>query len=1292
MHSRPRAVRTALVTGVLALAGLGASTAQAADTPIYLDRSYSFEERAADLVSRMTPAEKASQTISSMAPAIPRLGLPAYGWWNEALHGVSRLQYLPNANATQLTNTTSYPIDQSLGSSWDPKLIHRVASAISDEAREVAPDNRLNLDFYSPTMNLERDPRWGRNDEAYGEDPFLVTKLVDQFVNGMEGKNTNGKLLPESGGYRKTITTIKHYAANNSEVNRRSGSSDMDDRTLREYYTKAFRDIIRQADPGSVMSAYNSVNGTPVSADPYLLDTLLRQTFGFTGYVTSDCDAVFEMVRSHHWQPPSWTRPIDNTERNAFAQAAGTDLNCNTGYRDQYNYANRLPAAIKEQIQTLAGRYTENDLDTSLVRLFTARMQLGEFDDADRVPWVKAARARVAQGSWTNDESNGAKTETPDRLALAREAGAKSIVLLKNDATKRSDGTTSPLLPLEVPHAGAFKVAVIGALANPDPGNLYLGGYSSAQGPAGQANEVNGYQGLRSAIQAIDPDAQVDFLRGFTGTATTAAGLDTVDPDAVAKAAGYDAVIVYTGTDAGTANEDRDRASLELPGAQGELIRRVAEANPNTIAYMETIGPMQVSAFESQVPALLWSSYNGQRKGEALADVVLGKQDPQGHLPSTWYRSVDQLPDITSYAITPANGRNGRTLWYFSGPVAYPFGHGLSYTDFRYSDVKVSDAAVDANGREKVSLTVTNDGPVAGVDTPQLYVSTPDAPASANRPLQRLEGFRQVSLKPGQSKTVTLTVKVPDLAFYDASAGRWTVDTGRYAFAVGRSSADIRATRDVTVSGTLQPVPQTVTVKPRMAGDTVRDVQQRVQFPAGAVVEPALTVAMSDDTLYGAIRKNGSKPLPAGMKVTYSSDRSSVVRVDGGTIRTVAPGVTTLTAKVRYAGRTKSRAFVVRVVSAISDLTVDGRPLASTSPGAAFDWDTSDYDVVVPDGQDAPQVAAVRADAGASVDVTQAAGVPGTATVEVSGPAGVSRTYTVHFAHPVRSDAFDGSALGAAWSVVRPEAGAVSTGGGRLSITPGAGDLAGATNTAPNLVLQPAAGDWAIQTKVDLTSAPSLTGQQAGLIAYQGDDDYLKLGWEFSGGAARLTEVTEDSLSGAPVTVTLASLPTASLLPEGAHAVWLRMVKDGVRYRTFYSADGRDWRFVYETGAALRSLQVGVFAYRAAAAASEWTAAFDGFQAEGATSPAAMVAAGGVTVGRDGRGTVRVRCGASSGSRCRGVLTAPGGREQAFSVPANRTTAVRLRLPRRGAVRLLTRGADGRLRAASARVVPVRAR
>src|SRR3954452_159106 len=624
-----QAARAAAVGGALTLAAAcagvplaaGRTTTRAAEadaapgTPIYLDRSYSYAERAADLVSRMTTAEKASQLISSQAPGIPRLGIRQYGQWNEALHGVSRSQLANNGNATVLNNTTSYPTDQTMGSSWDPNLLYRVAQQIGDEAREVSPDNTLNLEFYSPTMNLERDPRWGRNDETYGEDPLHTAAMVSQFVNGMEGKDEQGKLLSEAGGYYKTLTTLKHYVANNSEVNRRSGSSDMDDRTLREYYTDAFRRVVQASQPGSVMSSYNSVNavspapaggtsskgdpntpaGAPTSADPYLIDTLLRQTFGFQGYVTSDCDAVFEEVRSHRWTIPSWpstpfARPVHNTERNALAQPAGEDSNCNAGYHDNYDYLNQLPAAARSQIKTLLDTYNENDLDAATTRLFTARMKLGEFDDPSLVPWVGKARAAVPQGSWVNSDANGAVTQTPVRLALAREAADKTIVLMKN---------SSRLLPLKVPATGSPRIAVMGTLACPAatvsgaattcPGaaNVFLGGYSANETAAGQKNIVTGYDGIKKAIQAINPNATVDLWRGFTGTGSTASTLTTVDPAAVAAAGGYDAVVLYVGTDVSTANEDTDRTAITLPGAQSTLINQVAAANPNTIVYAE---------------------------------------------------------------------------------------------------------------------------------------------------------------------------------------------------------------------------------------------------------------------------------------------------------------------------------------------------------------------------------------------------------------------------------------------------------------------------------------------------------------------------------------------------------------------------------------------------------------------------------------------------------------------------------------------------------------------------------
>ncbi|MEA2445925.1 MAG: beta-glucosidase, partial [Thermoleophilales bacterium] len=578
-----------IAAAVAALAVLVPAAARPA-APIYLDPSYSFSERAADLVSRLTLAQKASQMNSSVSVAIASpVAIAQYGWWNEAAHGVMCESLTNNQNCTNLTNTTSYPVALSMAASWDPALIHDTASLISDEAREVETNNTQNMDFYAPVINLMRDPRWGRSDETWSEDPYLEAKSAGQFVNGLQGQDMNGNLDPAGAGaqgFLKAIATIKHYTANNSEVNRLNGSSDMDERSLREYYTRPYRDIAREAHVGSVMSSYNKVNGTPSPANVYLTDTLLRETFGFQGYMTSDCDAIYTMQNYHHWVPPIGPAVTAST-RHAWALAAGEDLDCNTGYHDSNSYANQLVNAVNANITTTTGLLTENQVDTSLLRLFTARMQLGEFDNGGNdVPWVQQARARVPQGSWQNDASNMAVTETAARLSAARQAGARSIVLLKNDPVNGGK-----LLPLQVPATGPFVVQVIGFFANPgttgDPliqGSMYLGDYSSSQEGAGVANEVNGFMGLRAAIQAINPAAVVDWCSGVTG-GVMASMLTTVDPTCVNSAAAANAVIVYVGTDSSTGKEGQDRANISLPGAQASLISQVVAANPKTIVY-----------------------------------------------------------------------------------------------------------------------------------------------------------------------------------------------------------------------------------------------------------------------------------------------------------------------------------------------------------------------------------------------------------------------------------------------------------------------------------------------------------------------------------------------------------------------------------------------------------------------------------------------------------------------------------------------------------------------------------
>ena len=400
-----RAVVTVLAGGLSACAIVATTGAprtaadQAAATPIYQDPTYSSASVPPTSSARMSVAEKASQTISSVAPAIPRLGIAQYGWWNEALHGVSRLQYNHDRNATTLINTTSYPIDQSLGASWDPALIYKVATAISDEAREVVPNNVLNLDFYSPTMNLERDPRWGRNDEAYGEDPCRSRSSSTSSSTAWRATTPTGSCSPPApateGAHDDQALRAQQQRGQPPDRHLEHGRPDASASTTRRRSAASSQD----AQPASVMSSYNSVNDVPAAADPYLIDTLMRQTFGFSGYMTSDCDAIFEIVpaiavsRRTGRGPsttPSATRSRCRPARTPTARSASTTRSATS--------TPSLPRSA-EAIRTPLDTFNVNDLDT------TVHAPVPGADEDRRVrrrgavePWVQQARARVPAG------------------------------------------------------------------------------------------------------------------------------------------------------------------------------------------------------------------------------------------------------------------------------------------------------------------------------------------------------------------------------------------------------------------------------------------------------------------------------------------------------------------------------------------------------------------------------------------------------------------------------------------------------------------------------------------------------------------------------------------------------------------------------------------------------------------------------------------------------------------------------------------------------------------------------
>jgi hypothetical protein len=534
---------------------------------------------------------------------------------------------------------------------------------------------------------------------------------------------------------------------------------------------------------------------------------------------------------------------------------------------------------------------------------------------------------------------------------------------------------------------------------------------------------------------------------------------------------------------------------------------------------------------------------------------------------------------------------------YFNGPVSYPFGYGLSYTTFGFSNLRISSHRPSADDTIQVSVDVRNTGSRDGNEIVQMYVDTPNADPSLQRPIKRLEGFEKVFLAAGQRKTVTLPLKIADLAFYNEADKRFEVDRGLYGIQISTSSADadIQARDTIDVHGTPAPKPSVLTARPRIAGsDAPRGITQRVMFPEGAEIDPGLTLAMDDDTLYGWIGPHRSRPLPPGTRLSFRSDRPSVVTVDHrGAIRTVANGAATVTATATYRGASASTSFVVRVLSDLTSLRVGRWTVRGFRP------DRFNYDVVLaPWATRAPWVSATARTG--RVDVTQAAGVPGVATVTSTGPDGITATYTVNFARPATSDEFNGSALDPKWTVVRPDPAALTVGGGSLTITPEAGDLTTTTNTAKNLVLQPALGDWTMTSKLTFSAVPSAAGQQGGIIAYQDDDNFLKLDLEASSTGPQLKTSLEDSrqsnpaVAGGPIQVnqTLNTTPMTSVLPSD-DTIWLRMTKERYTYTTSYSLDGRTWTPVWSTGATLHNLRVGPFAFSGAATTAGLQVAFD---------------------------------------------------------------------------------------------------
>lgn len=837
-----------LALGILALCALTATAeVPRAEVPseakgyAYWDAKLSAEARAADLLSRMTLDEKISQLCSHGTPAIPRLGVAEYWWPGEALHGIANIALWYGKDVKEPVSTV-YPVTLAQGSTWNKQLIQDMATVISDEARAYYNESKKGLSHWAPTINLSRDPRWGRNEESFSEDPYLTGILGGAFVEGFQG-------LDAKAGQLKAIATIKHFAANNSEVNREYGESAIDERTLREYYLKHFEMITENDRPAAVMTAYNSIGGIPVVANKRLVTDVLRRTWGFDGFVTSDFGAV-NYLFSRSWASGYG---VDSKEAAvAAAIKAGTNLElCTLNVNLMRNYA---ASALKK------GLISEDDIDKALYDLFVVRMRTGEFD--------------LGASKYRSLPSVSAMVYSQEHRDSASKVAEESVVLLKNDG----------FLPL---NAKAIKsIVVVGA----DAKSVDIGTYISTSTEAKKKIETNLVDSLAALIAAENPGCKVSHVAPSLG-ADGKYGLDQAQKAAIAAA---DRVVIYLDTQSGKdSGEFFDRKNLALPRGQSELAVSVIAANSKTIVFLQTCGIVDLGGFKDKAKAILWTSYNGQDQGRVAAEILLGKVNPSGRLSTTWYADEKQLGDLyADYSIVNSPSSKGRTYMYFTGDVDYPFGYGLSYTKFSYGALSLSQSAgVTGDSKLTASVEVKNVGAVDGYEVVQLYTSSPAG--YPDRPKQRLMGFEKVWLKAGESKKVDIALDASQLRYWDAGKAFFDYDLGVYSAKVGSSSRDIKSQASFElVKGV------TVALKKAMITPEKYKLTEK-----GATAMFVASVSTTNDILY----KDASN-LPNMFRGTlkFSSSDPSVAAVDdAGTVRAVGDGIATIEAAVTVNGVTK---------------------------------------------------------------------------------------------------------------------------------------------------------------------------------------------------------------------------------------------------------------------------------------------------------------------------------------------------------------------------------------------------
>jgi beta-glucosidase len=704
--------------------------AQGSAPATFRDASLPVEQRVRDLISRMTLEEKAAQ-LGHTAPAIPRLGVPEYNWWNEGLHGVARAGV-----------ATVFPQAIGMAATWDVPLMHQTADVISTEFRAkyvatVHPDGGAEwyrgLTAWSPNINIFRDPRWGRGQETYGEDPYLTSRMGVAFVTGLQGNDPK---------YLKTVATPKHFAVHSGpESTRHTIDVRISPHDLEDTYLPAFRATVMEGKAQSVMCAYNAVNGQPACANTALLEEHLRKDWGFQGYVVSDCGAAADIFGGHRYAP--------NAEAGVTAAfRAGMDLICG-------DYRNEMSTEPKGIIGAVRhGLLPESVLDRALGRLFTARIKLGSFDPPAANPYAKISAS---------------ENDTSAHRELALRMAKESLVLLRNSGN---------LLPLaKVPG----RIAVIGP--NADNLDALVGNYNGEP-----SKPVTVLAGIRQRF----PQSKVSYVQG-TDLVTPITTAGQASEDAVNAARDADLIVMVGGLSPHIEGEEMevkaegfsggDRTSLDLPAPQQKLLERLVATGKPTVLVLMNGSALALNWADEHVPAIVEAWYPGGEGGTAVAALLAGDFSPAGRLPLTFYKSVDQLPPFDDYSM------RRRTYRYFDGEPLYSFGYGLSYTTFKYSAVRTSAPSVPASGAMKIAVDVTNTGAMAGDEVVQLYLTHAGARGA---PVRELKGFQRIHLAKGEARVVELTLRDRDLSIVDES-GKRRIVPGRVDLWIGGGQPVSRA-------------------------------------------------------------------------------------------------------------------------------------------------------------------------------------------------------------------------------------------------------------------------------------------------------------------------------------------------------------------------------------------------------------------------------------------------------------------------------------------------------------------